>query len=179
MSNREASEFASKALKLCWDGELPVNPKKIAESLVFLRKDSDGRKKEFEIIVRSKSSTALKGASGQALLEYDDGEKYFVCEYNRDEVSHRTRFTIAHELGHVLLGHVNENNVMMRDTTFSSSTHDPDERAANAFAAELIMPRSRVKELYRSARNIHQLSEAFGVSTQAMTFRLKNLGLIQ
>lgn len=178
MSNRDASELASKALKLGWDGELPVNPKKIAESLVFIKKDSKGRKREYEIVVRGKSGNDLGGASGQAILEQREGDDYFACEYNKDEVSHRSRFTVAHELGHVLLGHVNEENSKLRDTTFNSTTSDPDERAANAFAAELIMPSARVKELYRAARNIQQLAEAFGVSTQAMTFRLKNLGII-
>lgn len=57
------------------------------------------------------------------------------------------RFTLAHELGHWLL-HPEE--VKFRDSPITaldavSLTHDPAEREANAFAAELLMPQKTVK----------------------------------
>lgn len=171
MSSYTAVEYAKKALQLAWDGRLPVDPTLITQGLFILKPSHDGQQTQVPIRVRALSNADLGGFSGQASIQ--NGEYY--CDYNADEISYRSRFTIAHELGHVLLGHVNEGNPRQRDTTFSNG--DPIERAANMFAAELIMPDFKVRELYGSARNIQQLAEAFGVSTAAMSYRLKNLGL--
>jgi Zn-dependent peptidase ImmA (M78 family) len=102
----------------------------------------------------------------------------------------RQRFTIAHELGHLrlhpgkelILDHVRLN---LRDDISSLGT-DREEREANAFAAELLMPRAEViSEVRRvldrggttDARFIADLGVLFDVSEQAMEFRLVNLGL--
>ncbi|WP_052959708.1 ImmA/IrrE family metallo-endopeptidase [Pseudomonas lundensis] len=76
-----------------------------------------------------------------------------------------------------MLGHVREGRAPKRDTSFNNY-NDPDEIAANAFAANLLMPEDLVRDLYGSARNVQDLAEAFGVSSVAMTYRLKNLGMI-
>ena len=49
----------------------------------------------------------------------------------------RTRFTVAHELGHILLGHVGQYSLVNREP---SAADDPVEQAANAFAARLLAP---------------------------------------
>ncbi len=49
----------------------------------------------------------------------------------------RRRFTIAHELGHILLGHVGTVGLVNREP---SPNDDPTEQAANAFAARLLAP---------------------------------------
>jgi Zn-dependent peptidase ImmA (M78 family) len=100
----------------------------------------------------------------------------------------RQRFTIAHELGHlvlhrgrpVLVDHVRLN---LRDAR-SRAAVDVEEIEANAFAAELLMPRSlMVAELNRaaarsdSARLAADLAEGFGVSKEAAEYRLVNLGI--
>ena len=64
---------------------------------------------------------------------------------------------------------------------------DSEEKEANLFAAELLMP---VRFLDRDIRNIGSLdlidedvvaalAEKYGVSTQAMTFRLAYLGYLE
>lgn len=102
----------------------------------------------------------------------------------------RQRFTIAHELGHLrlhpgkdlFLDHVRVN---LRDDVSSLGT-DREEREANAFAAELIMPASEVVGEVRrvtdrggttDAQFIADLAIHFDVSEQAMEFRLLHLGL--
>lgn len=58
----------------------------------------------------------------------------------------RQRFTIAHELGHIVLEHleVEDNlkeptlNILNREIEFDSSSYQ--EKEANKFAAELLMP---------------------------------------
>lgn len=174
MSLRKAASLAEEALDLVWDGVLPVDPKHVAEQLLVKNfDDPDGE--DIPVVVRGRPGHMLGGASGQAQLARDDDGYYYLCEYNRDEIYYRNRFTIAHELAHVVLGHVKEGCTPLRDTTFQN--YDPDEADANAFAANLLMPSAVVKRLYKSARNLEELADAFGVSTISMTYRLKNLGI--
>ena len=64
-----------------------------------------------------------------------DGVPHICVE--RGKSVRRTRFTIAHELGHILLGHVGKYNLVNREP---SPHDDPIEQAANAFAARLLAP---------------------------------------
>ncbi len=90
----------------------------------------------------------------------------------------RKRFTLAHELGHYALNHPDA----LRDypSVFSTTAGDPLERAANHFAASLLMPADALTKVFQSgeAANLDQLSVMFGVSKVAMTYRLQHLGLI-
>lgn len=106
----------------------------------------------------------------------------------------RQRFTIAHEIGHLVLHssepiHVDKAGSFRieRRNSKSSRGDEPREIEANAFAAELLMP----AELLRSDieggdesvtlgddSDIARLAEKYQVSTTAMTFRLANLGFI-
>jgi Zn-dependent peptidase ImmA (M78 family) len=99
----------------------------------------------------------------------------------------RQRFTIAHELGHALLHqmvnvHVDKNFTVMFRSPASSTAQDLYEIEANTFAAELLMPESLLKEdlltLKLDMEDDKQLSilaSRYGVSTQALTYRLLNL----
>jgi Zn-dependent peptidase ImmA (M78 family) len=114
-------------------------------------------------------------------------------------VSHtktRQRFTLAHELGHYFLHksangglHVDDRDFFVRfRNDHSADGSDKDEREANAFAAELLMPRTFLQndianvgdELSLSADEtfLGELAARYGVSRQALSFRLINLGLI-
>jgi Zn-dependent peptidase ImmA (M78 family) len=104
----------------------------------------------------------------------------------------RQNFTIGHELGHFLLHdqeklHVDhEFRVRLRNDVSSQGT-DVAEREANFFAAALLMPRDFLeadlaKEDFVDLLDdefLHGLSRKYGVSTQALVNRLKNLGYIQ
>lgn len=102
----------------------------------------------------------------------------------------RQRFTIAHEIAHMLLHkgkeiHVDKAfRINLRDTV-SSQAVDREEIEANIFAAELLMPREMlVLDLkgqqidYEDEEMLKGLAKKYRVSTQAITFRLLNLGLI-
>jgi Zn-dependent peptidase ImmA (M78 family) len=104
----------------------------------------------------------------------------------------RQNFTIAHETGHLLLHdqeqmHVDhEFRVRLRDDVSSKGTDDA-EREANLFAASLLMPKEFLendlaKEVYVDILDdstFRSLARKYGVSTQALVNRLKNLGYIQ
>lgn len=102
----------------------------------------------------------------------------------------RQRFTIAHELGHLLLhkgrpvivDHLTRAHVNMRDQTSSLATSQ-EEIAANQFAASLLMPAEWISGAVgphldlSTTRLVAQLAGTFDVSEQAMEYRLINLGL--
>lgn len=141
-----------------WDGRLPVDLVAIAEA-EGLRIERLGFLEDFPF-------------SGEYLRA--EG----VIRINEGESSVRQRFTLAHELGHYALGHADA----PRDTAeaFSSRASDPRERAANQFAAELLMPATAVTKLVRSGmfKTLDELARAFRVSKVAMTYRINNLGLL-
>lgn len=81
----------------------------------------------------------------------------------------RENFGIAHELGHIARGHHDEVRVP-----------DRHEAAANAFAAELLMPEAAIRgEDWEDVRpdRLASLVWSYGVSTRALVTRLDALGL--
>lgn len=164
MTASEAVKMARKALDIAWDETLPVRPAKIAAGITVAK---------HPVRMVGKPGMAY---SGQA--KFDAADEVFICEFNPAEVSYRQRFTQAHELGHVILGHVNDGREPKRDTTYPVKTHDPDEIAANRFAAELLMPADYVRNAVKRNRNLSSLAALFDVSTTAMRYRLKNLGIL-
>ena len=59
----------------------------------------------------------------------------YVVQLKNDGQSPRDRFTLAHELGHLFLGHVDQYETLYRRGA------NELEYAANEFAAELLMPK--------------------------------------
>ena len=105
----------------------------------------------------------------------------------KEQSKTRQNFTIAHEIGHLILHeaqeiHVDrEFRVKLRSQASSAAT-DVDEIEANAFAASLLMPESLlrydVKKLsvdFDDATQVELLASRYKVSPQAMTFRVLNL----
>jgi Zn-dependent peptidase ImmA (M78 family) len=96
----------------------------------------------------------------------------------------RQRFTLAHELGHLLLHprelerqlHLDKGS-LYRDTLSSEGT-DPFERTANAFASELLMPKRLIERAIDPRLDLEdddavaRLARKFRVSITAMHYRL-------
>jgi Zn-dependent peptidase ImmA (M78 family) len=111
-------------------------------------------------------------------------DKPFIA-YNLNQNKKRRRFTIAHELGHYILHSkskslfIDKNKSVMYRNSESSTGEILKEREANAFAAALLMPipliASEIKNL-KGDDIVEELAKKFNVSTQAMSFRLSNLG---
>ena len=86
----------------------------------------------------------------------------------------RQRFSIAHELGHFLLGHDHEHII---DDTFDKPTDK--EQEANKFASEILMPSEMLKrDISKDEYDISSLANRYKVSEQAMSIRLLKSGLI-
>ena len=96
---------------------------------------------------------------------------------NADDTPARQNFTIAHELGHILLEHDNYDILYRRD--LENQSNKTVEQEANYFAANLLVPekmfKSFIKE-YPYASN-KQLSDIFGVSKITIEHRRNRLGV--
>jgi len=124
----------------------------------------------------------------------DKQSRRAIIGANRSHHPHRRRFTIAHELGHFLLheGHVvhlDENIGALRVNLRNSASargEDNDEKEANLFAAELLMPAMFLREdlagkdldLLGTSDFLDKLAKKYKVSVQALTFRLAYLNYI-
>ena len=98
---------------------------------------------------------------------------------NKNQNLRRKRFTLAHEIGHYLLGHLS--NVDFGLTCRNSKSAegiDIEEIEANTFAAELLVPEMLIREWHKANKSPHFLAEIFNVSESVINYRLKNLELI-
>ena len=124
-----------------------------------------------------------------------------IIGVNRADGPERGRFTIAHEIGHLVLGHQDDLFVdkhyvdsftdaasapnirrIHRDIVSSQATN-PLEIEANRFAAALLMPRNFLDASLAETegpvqdKQVQRLAKRYEVSVQAMVFRLMNLGV--
>lgn len=93
---------------------------------------------------------------------------------NKDEYPLRQTFTIAHELGHAVLhldwARTDDYKIFWRDPKFGSP-NDPHEKEANAFAANLLVPRNLLSMFYKS-HSVEELSRLFAVSVPTIKHRI-------
>ncbi len=124
-------------------------------------------------------------ADVSGILYREDDKKIIVVNENHPVV--RQRFTIAHEIGHLLLHagdavHVDQEfRINLRDQR-SATAENIEEIEANAFAANLLMPASWLRREMSTESvdliddgEIQSLADRYGVSAQAMILRLSNI----
>lgn len=115
-----------------------------------------------------------------------------VIGYNLAQHPVRQRFTVAHEIGHFVLHHTVKElfidkqytAIYKRDQASSQGDHRL-EIEANRFAAALLIPKDLlIEEIMKlhfdlaSESAMKALAEKFSVSTQAMSIRLGQLGIL-
>jgi Zn-dependent peptidase ImmA (M78 family) len=89
----------------------------------------------------------------------------------------RRRFSIAHEVGHFVLHP--QRRAPERGGGVNAAWQS-QEREADQFAAELLMPELMVREaVLQHGLDVGRLADRFDVSRQAMQVRLRSLGLAQ
>lgn len=182
----------------CWETNLIDAKDKICEKyklneikLIFYSSlNMDSFDNIVNVIGNDRKEIALKyDADGFAFIE--DNEAYIGVK--TVGYTTRTRFTVAHELGHIVLHHVSEREKKPRSISLSADIdwdffkrHDlvEKEQEANAFAAELLMPEKKILKYLESLSSITSKEEKtidlayeFNVSKVAMKARLRSLKL--
>jgi Zn-dependent peptidase ImmA (M78 family) len=98
-----------------------------------------------------------------------NGKRIPVIVVNSRDTGERHRFTLAHELGHMVM---------------AAAADLDEEKAAHRFAGAFLMPAETIRaEIGKKRRSIsigelRQLKKLFGVSIQAITYRCKDLGIV-
>ena len=95
----------------------------------------------------------------------------------------RRNFTLAHELAHLLYGHGTSVCYIPSNII---DVHERIEHKANQFAAELLLPETGIVNDFKkrnlprkpTEKQFRQMSIKWGVSIQALGYRLEKLGLV-
>lgn len=107
-------------------------------------------------------------------IRFDD---FALALVRSQPVAGRERFTLAHEVAHLLAGDAQP--LHLDEDLFGQGA---EEMRANAFAAHFLMPpdglRKRIRGRAVDGRVVCELQYAFGVSLDALLWHLRNLGLI-
>ena len=142
-------------------------------------------------IHEEKFANSLNGISAILVKEKNKA----IIAVNSIDSESRKRFSISHELGHLLL-HGNHEGLKVEKGiqpqlfnkvvyTRADAVHDKAEREANEFAAELLMPEDLIKTDFEKALKdnddnlISVLAKKYKVSEIAMQYRLNNLHLVE
>ena len=104
------------------------------------------------------------------------GPEYRLIVVDKNLPPERKRFTIAHELGHIVMPHRGGYQICY------PGKNKRMEATADRFAAELLMPEPLVCKLWERYRDnieyrVSVMAERFEVSTSAMGIRIRRLGL--
>lgn len=130
--------------------------------------------------------TPFKNIDLSGFIGYKKGA--FIIVTNTNHKLGSERFTIAHEIYHLLSNRTKiKEESIIEELEKCSDDEDTQEIMANAFAAELLMPEEILSEdvniLTKGKNNIDEsiiveLQQKYGVSYVAMTKRLNEIGLI-
>ncbi len=171
---RKAERAAAKIVRRYHQSKPPVDVEAIAQA--------EGIQVRYQALEESVSGVLMRDGAGTG-----------TAGINSIHHPNRQRFTIAHEIGHHLL-HPNRPEVVIDEQMFFFRGEPRDkgtpehlrEMEANAFAAALLMPKELLQAEARRREfsafdetAVRSAASRFGVSTQALTFRLQNLGMLE
>lgn len=120
------------------------------------------RSAEIKVVKNSKVQTLKREESGITVII----ERQPVIIYRDEEKPERCRFTIAHELGHIFLGH-----------TLNNENGEDEEKAANIFARDLLAPACVLHEL--KAWDAETITRLCNISLQAASVRSERMQILK
>lgn len=165
LTHQQAENLASSVRTSYWcEDRFPVDPVSIGREMGTRIVDAQ--------LPEDVSGAILKKVGQTPIIMLNESEPY-----------NRRRFTCAHELGHFVYrlerGHFDDqeiDHVDYRDGK-AAAGECSEEVSANRFAAALLMPKAKVKELKKKSFDLFAMATFFKVSPTAMGIRLEGLGL--
>lgn len=150
----------------------------VHDGMISLPIDVDGLAQQIGLIVQR--MVLPLGTDG--MLVKDAPYEGFKAVLDANAPTHRSRFTLAHEIGHFVHSYQDfppgdVGGVLERRDGSSSAGTEDEEIWANRFAAALLMPSGIVVKLWGDGMSVEEMSELFNVSRESMAYRIKNLGL--
>ena len=107
----------------------------------------------------------------------------YTIQIARGENIKRQRFSIAHEIAHIILHAPDDDGCEFIELRQSPLNYKPDdlykETQANMFAAALLLPKKEILSVWNSTKDIEEISDIFNVSKEVVYNRLYNLGVLE
>lgn len=105
----------------------------------------------------------------------------YIIFYDESKLPARIRFTLAHELGHIILGSgftKTKTGMLITARNSEPAENDsPEETEANMFAARLLAPSCVLHEL--KLFTVEEIMKCCNITQSAAKFRLKRLMLLE
>lgn len=128
--------------------------------------------KSYNLVIRGTKNPAHIPKNCDAFT-YKDGT-ITAIGYDERVAPVRQKFSVAHELGHLYMGHMHSNSSI----DINSASHDEIE--ANRFAAQLIMPPEMLrKDIKSGIKDVKLLAKRYVVSEEALWWQISNSGLLK
>lgn len=121
--------------------------------------------KQADIVLLKNSVVNLLSENESGMTLSQDDRLYII--YADEQSPQRCRFTIAHELGHIFLGH------LFKADGNGFLTADDAEHSANVFARDLLAPACVLHELH--ALTSAAIAELCNISLEAATYRAERI----
>jgi Zn-dependent peptidase ImmA (M78 family) len=122
----------------------------LRDVVAYLQKDNDIQIRAWNL-----------GTKVSGIQAIEDGTSFIA--YNVSQHQHRQRFSVAHEIGHFVLGHTAAKNY-----DYEPGNNNSYETEAFSFAAELLMPLEMVKKDYIESHDPNSMAWKYFVSQEAM-----------
>lgn len=152
---KEARNFAKQIIKNLKITEAPVN---LREIIAHIQVDYSLYVSQWNF--SDKVSGILVKVTD---LEDDLADSTYAIGFNKEDPWCRRRFTICHELGHLLF-----NSACTKFTGGKS----PYETECDVFAAELLMPKEILKRDFGKVQDVPELAKMYLVSQEALCIKL-------
>jgi Zn-dependent peptidase ImmA (M78 family) len=119
----------------------------------------------------------LRNCDGRLVMKHG---RSIVTVDSKIEFEQRKRYVLAHELGHILLHADKVASFTDDDSTLEGYKKGPQEKEANDFAAELLMPanlfKANCEKKVFSPELISELAQKFNTSLTSTVYRFVDLG---
>lgn len=107
------------------------------------------------------------------VIEVNNPEYPYIIGVNISKPFNHKRFTIAHEIGHIVLNHLKKQQIMCEISNSYELKNNKFEREANIFASELLVPTDKLKQITNMNYSTNSLSKFFQVSQDVIKFRIE------
>lgn len=151
---QEARNASWNCLVACGVNTLPIKPIKIA--------------KQYSVKCKEVASEKLEGCAGR--IKKTLWRTYIM--FNADDIAVRQRFTIMHELGHYLLGHLGDKPLSRSE----SECRLEEEQAADRFAIDMLAPACVLWGL--QLHTSEEIAQVCQISMQAAKIRAERMEIL-
>lgn len=157
---KNARNAAWKTLIECGISSLPVRPSEICRHYNWVLADYIDGKRSIDLL-------GLSGLTGKTDGFCTVTRNHTYVFYNSSLPVGRKRFTVAHEIGHLVLGHVGKGMATVENREPTGAERG-EEQQANQFAARLLAPACVLHEI--GAIEPDEIQTLCGISNQAAKF---------